>query len=47
MACVIDWGHQFAMLCGILLSAKIPDTNAFWPMVLGDGSWWTPFKLAH
>ena len=32
MACVIDWGHQFAMLCGILSSAKIPDTNAFWPM---------------
>ena len=28
MACVIDWAHQFAMLYGILSSAKIPDTNA-------------------
>jgi len=31
MACVIDWG-QFAVLYGILSSAKILDTNAFWPM---------------
>ena len=31
MACVIDWAHQFAMLYGILSSAKILATNAFWP----------------